>query len=66
LSHFFHTVLGLENAGLDLYLEDLTSLRQSEDPSHEVGVAEVTKNLYKQLLKETEVDISTATRKDIR
>lgn len=65
LYHFFFTVLGLKNAGLDHYLDDLASLKESGDPlSHGVDVAEVTKNLYKQLLTETEID--TTTRLNIR
>jgi hypothetical protein len=65
LYHFFYTVLGLENAGLDHYLDDLASLRGSENLSHGNDVAEVTKNLYKQLLIETAIDTSRVTRKSI-
>jgi uncharacterized protein YerC len=65
LYHFFCTVLGLEDAGLHHYLDDLASLRGGEGLSHRDNVAEVTKNLYKELLTETEVNTSTATQKDI-
>jgi hypothetical protein len=70
LFHLFCTVLGLENAGLYHYLDDLASLKENEDPLIEHSdVAGVTRNLYRELgkiLAETEPNTSTATRQTIR